>query len=129
MGSTYIITDRTVGKTRVCPTRDLKADCNGHYRPSPLYQQDTITLKTRVECLQNSIAARSEAASECAAPAESNQKGLPGTDSVWEAIPAAKGLQTRAPWLCCSRVIWYFPTWSASSPGQQERDVAETSFF
>lgn len=60
---------------------------------------------------------------------QSQQKGVPGTDSVWEAMPAAKGLPTRAPWLCRNRVIWYFPTWSASSPGQQDRDAAETSFF
>lgn len=60
---------------------------------------------------------------------QSQQKGVLGTDTVWEAMPAAKELPTRAPWLCCSNVIWYFPTWSASSPGQQDRDAAETSSF
>lgn len=89
----------------------------------PLCASKTQAHQSRVGCPQNSTWARSEGAS--AAPA-----GVPGTDSpLWEAMPAAKGLPTRAPWLCCHRVIGYFPTRSASSPGQQDRDAAETSSF
>lgn len=76
---------------------------------------------------QNNTWVRSEDASAApAGPAE----GCAGTDfPVWEAKPTAKRFPTRAPWLSCHRVIGYFPTWSASSPGQQDRNAAETSSF
>lgn len=119
MESVYNTTDLIVSRSCVCPARDLKADFSACYRSSSLYQHNTNTPKQSwVSPVPVDVLLL-----------QSQQKGVPGTDSVWEAMPAAKGLPTRAPWLCCNTVIWYFPTWSASSPGQQDRDAAETSFF
>lgn len=56
---------------------------------------------------------------------QSQQKGVPGTDSN----ACSKGASNPKHFGCAARVIWYFPTWSASSPGQQDRDAAETSSF
>lgn len=98
------------------------------FRCSPL-TSTTQTHQSRAGCPQNSTWVSSEDASGTCCSCSPSRRVFQGQTACGKQCLQQRGFQPQALWLCCNRVIWYFPTWSASSPGQQDRDAAETSSF
>lgn len=128
MGSAYNTTDLTVSRSCVCPARDLKADFSACYRSSSLYQHNTNTPKQSWVSPEQHFGEIRGCQWTCCSCSPS-RRVCQGQTVCGKQCLQQRGFQPEHLGCAVTQLIWYFPTWSASYPGQQDRDAAETSFF